>query len=33
MIVNAESTALAFKGFKSVFTDAYLETPAKPARS
>lgn len=28
MIVNAESTALAFKGFKTVFTDAFLETPA-----
>jgi phage major head subunit gpT-like protein len=27
MIVNADSVALAFKGFKTVFTDAYLETP------
>lgn len=28
MIVNAESVSLAFKGFKTVFNDAYLETPA-----
>ncbi len=27
MIVNAESISLAFKGFKTVFTDAFLETP------
>ena len=27
MIVNQDSIALSFKGFKTVFTDAYLETP------
>ena len=27
MIVNAESISLAFKGFKTVFTDAFLQTP------
>ena len=27
MIVNACPVSLAFKGFKTVFTDAYLETP------
>lgn len=27
MIVNADSLSLAFKGFKAVFTDAYMETP------
>ena len=28
MIVNACPVSLAFKGFKTVFTDAYFETPA-----
>lgn len=28
MIVNSETISLAFKGFKTVFTDAFLETPA-----
>ena len=28
MIVNASTVSLAFKGFKTVFTDAWLETPA-----
>lgn len=28
MIVNAESVSLAFKGFKTVFTDAYMSAPA-----
>lgn len=27
MIVNQDSIGLAFKGFKTVFTDAYLDTP------
>ena len=27
MIVNAEAVLLAFNGFKTVFTDAWLETP------
>jgi phage major head subunit gpT-like protein len=28
MIVNAESVSLAFKGFKTVFRDAYMSAPA-----
>ena len=28
MIINGQVLDLAFKGFKTVFTDAYLETPA-----
>jgi hypothetical protein len=28
MIVNAQSIELAFKGFKTVFTDAYMSAPA-----
>jgi phage major head subunit gpT-like protein len=32
MIVNAEAVNLAFKGFKSLFTDACLETPANADR-
>lgn len=28
MIISGQTLDLAFKGFKTVFTDAYLETPA-----
>lgn len=32
MIINSETLDLAFKGFKTVYSDAYLEAPAHAER-